>query len=161
MIRDISIPEDVAAITAIYNHYVLHSTATFDEDIVTADMMEKQILHITRHYPFFVYEDHQAVVGYCYVHNWKTKDAYRTTVETTVYIHPQYCGKGIGEKLMAYLMDVCRQRKFHAVIACITYPNDASIRLHEKMGFEKRSHFHEVGMKFNKWLDIVDMELIL
>ena len=89
------------------------------------------------------------------------KDAYSRTLETTVYVSPEYTGRGIGKQLMNELIRICRERNFLTLIACITEGNESSFRLHEKLGFERVSHFKKVGMKFGKYLDVIDYELIL
>ena len=101
------------------------------------------------------------MVGYCYAHLWKERVAYSQTLETTIYLHPDYCHRGIGKRLMQQLIEQCRAQGFHALIACITGGNEGSIALHQSLGFEQRSCFKEVGHKFGAWLDVVDLELIL
>lgn len=160
MIRQVE-DKDISAIAAIYNEYVEHSTATFDTDKVTPTEMKLRAENIFPEFPYFVYENDGRVVGYCYAHKWKEKTAYQNSVETTVYVSPEYKHFGIGTKLMLKLIAECRERKFHSLIACITGGNEASILLHEKLGFEKVSYFKEVGRKFDSWLDIVDYQLLL
>ena len=140
MIRNVSL-RDAKAIVDIYNEYVVNSVATFETE------------------PLRVEEDE--VVGYCYAHTWKEKAAYKYTLETTVYLSPRYKGKGIGRQLMERLIEECRAGGYHALIACITEGNEASYSLHEKLGFRKVSHFEKVGLKFGRWLDVVDYELII
>jgi len=101
------------------------------------------------------------VAGYCYAHGWKTKAAYRYTLETTVYLSPDYFGRGIGKRLMRELIEACRRNGYRALIACITAGNEASIALHTGLGFKQVSHFEQVGRKFGRWLDVVDYELLL
>ena len=151
--------EDAKTIVDIYNRYIAESTATFATDPMTEAEMKEYIVSAQGLY--FVYEDNGKIVGYCYAHAWKTKAAYRQTLETTVYMIPEYTRRGLGRQLMARLIDECRQKNHHALIACITEENTESVVLHTKLGFEKVSHFKEVGQKFGRWLDVVDYELIL
>ena len=130
---------DAKAIVDIYNEYVVNSVATFETEPLRVEEM----------------------VGYCYAHTWKEKAAYKYTLETTVYLSPRYKGKGIGRQLMERLIEECRVGGYHALIACITEGNEASYSLHEKLGFRKVSHFEKVGLKFGRWLDVVDYELII
>ena len=123
--------------------------------------MEKRIYLLSKDFPYFVYEENNEILGYCYVHHWKEKAAYKYTLETTVYLSPNAKGKGIGTLLMTKLIDICKEQGYHNLIACITSGNEASFKLHTKLGFKKVSHFHEVGLKFNQWLDVIDYELIL
>lgn len=160
IIRPVKI-EDSAAIACIYNEYVSATTVSFEIDEVTSEDMQKRILDISSSYPYYVCEADGVVIGYCYAHPWKERAAYRYTHETTVYIHPQYHGKGIGHRLMRRLTEGCRDMGCHALIACITSDNTASIAFHASLGFERVSYFKSVGFKFGKWLDVVDMELVL
>ena len=172
MIRKVR-KEDTSAITAIYNHYIAHTTITFELEPVSEEEMWTRIQHISEKYPYFVLQrqgnfyssldvrNHFFPSGYCYVHGWKEKAAYNQSAETTIYLAPSHTGKGIGKELMLHLIEECRRYGLHALIACITEGNEASYALHEKLGFEKVSYFREVGRKFGKWLGIVDYELIL
>lgn len=160
MIREVKL-DDCKAIAEIYNEYVLHSTITFETEPVTNETMQDRIQKLSEKYPYYVYEEKGDIIGYCYAHDWKQKAAYKHTLETTIYLSPNNKGKGIGTLLMQYLIEQCKQRGYHSLIACITEGNEASNHLHLKLGFEQVSHFREVGMKFDKWLDVVDYELLL
>ena len=149
MIRNVS-SQDAKAIVDIYNEYVVNSVATFETEPLRVEEMEGRIAGISASYPYLVYVDHDEVVGYCYA---------QYTLETTVYLSPRYKGKGIGRQLMERLIEECRAGGYHALIACITEGNEASCSLHEKLGFKKVSHFEKVGLKFERWLDVVDYEL--
>lgn len=160
MIRKVN-ATDAQAIAHIYNHYVLNTTISFETQAVTTAHMLHRITNISAQYPYLVYEHEGRVVGYCYAHLWKERVAYSQTLETTIYLHPDYCHRGIGKRLMQQLIEQCRAQGFHALIACITGGNEGSIALHQSLGFEQRSCFKEVGHKFGAWLDVVDLELIL
>ena len=112
-------------------------------------------------FPYFVYEEDKEITGYCYAHTWKERSAYRYTLETTVYLSPGHTGKGIGMLLMQRLIEACRENGYRALIACITEGNEASNILHERLGFKQVSHFTKVGLKFDRWLDVADYELLL
>ena len=146
MIRQVEF-QDAKAITDIYNEYVLHSVATFDTEPVQEEEMRARIAEI--------------ITGYCYAHTWKEPSAYRYTLETTVYLSPGHTGKGIGMLLMQRLIEACRENGYRALIACITEGNEASNILHERLGFKQVSHFKKVGLKFDRWLDVADYELLL
>jgi len=160
MIRKVR-EEDAVAIVEIYNYYLLQTTITFETEAVSTDEMRGRIKEISTKYPYFVYEEDSKVVGYSYANLWKKRCAYRSTVESTVYIAHDRRGHGIGRALMLALIEALRQLGSHVVIACITVPNPESVKLHEALGFVKVSHFSEVGWKFNQWLDVGDWELIL
>ena len=122
MIRKVDL-EDAKAITAIYNEYVINSTATFETEPVAVEDMRERITQISANFPYFVYEIDNEVVGYCYAHLWKERAAYRYTLETTVYLSTKHIGKGIGRLLMQRLIEKCRESGYHALIACITKGN--------------------------------------
>ncbi len=160
MIRTVKLA-DAAEIVAIYNHYIINTTITFETDPLTAQQMSARIELLSSHYPYFVYEEDGKVVGYCYAHGWKEKAAYNQTVETTIYLSPTATRKGIGKKMLVHLIQECKRRNYHSLIACITQGNEASFVLHSHLGFQQASLFKEVGRKFNQWLDVVDYQLIL
>lgn len=160
MIRNVK-PEDVSAITGIYNHYVRESSATFETEPVTEGEMRNRILSISAHFPYLVDEENGVITGYCYAHPWKARAAYQYTLETTVYLAPEFIGKGIGRLLMERLIEESRSSGFRALIACITAENESSCSFHERLGFEKVSHFVKVGEKFGRRLDVVDYEMLL
>ena len=160
MIRQVEL-QDAKAITNIYNEYVLQSVATFDTEPVLEEEMRTRIAEISSRFPYLVYEENQEITGYCYAHTWKERSAYRYTLETTVYLSPGHTGKGIGMLLMKKLIGACRESGYRVLIACITEGNEASNILHEKLGFKQVSHFKKVGLKFDRWLDVADYELLL
>ncbi len=160
MIRRVT-PQDTAAITGIYNEYIAHTVISFETEPLSETEMQRRIGQISAAFPYFVYEIDDEVAGYCYAHEWKERAAYRHTLETTVYLSPRHTGKGIGLALMQRLIDECRNRGYHALIACITGNNEASKALHAKLGFTQVSHFKAVGYKLGQWLDVVDYELLL
>ena len=160
MIRKVDL-EDAEAITAIYNEYVINSTATFETEPVAVEDMRERITQISANFPYFVYEIDNEVVGYCYAHLWKERAAYRYTLETTVYLSTKHIGKGIGRLLMQRLIEKCRESGYHALIACITKGNETSYALHAKLGFKQVAGYEQVGRKFNRWLGVVDYELLL
>jgi L-amino acid N-acyltransferase YncA len=160
MIRSATI-EDAVRISEIYNHYVLHSTITFEEQAVPVDEMRQRIAEVRDGLPRLVWVEDHAVQGFAYGRKWKGRTAYRYYVESTVYLAEGSTGKGIGSTLYEALFAELRQRRLHTVIGGIALPNEASVALHEKIGFEKVSHFREVGWKFDKWIDVGYWQLIL
>lgn len=161
MIKKVSI-SDAEQIANIYNYYIRESVATFDTQEWSVEKMSERIIALSYSYPYLVYKTPEDnIAGFCYAHPWKEKDAYSRTLETTVYVAPEYTGQGIGKKLMEELINICRKKEFMTLIACITEGNNSSFILHEKLGFERVSHFKKVGKKFGRYLDVIDYELIL
>lgn len=160
MIRKV-LPQDTEAIANIYNEYVTKSVVTFETIPLTVNEMGKRIDDLSKEYPYFIYELDGEIIGYCYAHAWKARAAYKNTLETTVYISAKHKSKGIGTQLMNTLISHCKELGYHTLIACITAGNDESNRLHSRLGFKQVSHYKEVGKKFDKWLDVIDYQLML
>lgn len=153
MIRD-ACSADASAIADIYNHYVLHTHITFEEVAVDAREMADRIVEVQRTLPWVVHESNGVIDGYAYAAKWRARAAYRHAVETTVYLRPDARGRGIGRRIYAHLLATLRSHHIHVAIGGIALPNDASIALHERSGFAKVAHFHEVGWKFERWIDV-------
>ena len=160
MIRKVTL-EDVSQIMNIYNYYVDNSIVTFDTEHAALDEIHNKIETSINLYPWIVYEIDGDILGYAYSSEWKAKDGYKHSAETTVYLKNCSIKKGLGTLLYKELINQLRELNFHALMGCITLPNDASIRLHEKFGFEKVGHFKEVGYKFDNWIDVGYWELII
>ncbi len=147
--------EDAAAIAAIYNHYIRHSVATFEEEELGAAEMNARMADVAAAgYPWLVAEQDGELIGYAYASRWKARAAYRYSVEVSVYLHPEYGGGGWGTRLYSELFSQLRALGVHVMIGGITLPNPASVALHEKMGMRKVAHFPEVGNKQGRWLDV-------
>ena len=155
-------PADAADIAAIYNHYVLHTIVTFEEEAITANEIAARIREVQgAGIPWFVWEEHGRVLGYSYASKWKSRCSFRYSLETTVYLDKDATHRGLGRQLYTALIEALRGQKYHALIGGISIPNPASIALHEKLGFQKIGHFKEVGWKFNQWIDVGYWELVL
>jgi phosphinothricin acetyltransferase len=160
MLRSAS-PEDARAICDVYNHYILNTTVTFEEEAVSTGEMEERIRQIGSCYPWLVWEEGGELAGYAYAHQYHTRSAYRYSAEDSIYIKHGFGGKGIGKILLGALLEKLRGMELHALMSVITVPNEPSAILHEKFGFKKMGVFSEVGNKFNKWLDVGYWELLL
>ena len=153
MIRSAT-PDDAARIAEIYNFYIANSIATFEEEPVSEDEMVARIGTVTEEFPWFVFEEAGRILGYAYAGRWKTRAAYRYSVEVTVYLDPVTTGRGVGTRLYESLLGSLRNGEYHTIMGGISLPNAGSIRLHERFGFRKVAHFSEVGFKFGKWIDV-------
>ena len=154
--------KDVKAMTDIYNYHIQNTTVVFETAPFSEEKMHGMIAEIALNYPVIIAEsDDGETIGYAYIHSWKSKPAYKTTAESTLYVREDMKGKGVGKKLLDELIDRSRATGIHALVACITADNSESIRFHLRNGFKKVSHFSEVGRKFDRWLDIEDFELII
>ncbi len=160
MIRNAK-PEDAQAICDIYNYYVLNTIVTFEEDIVLAEDMAERITKVLEKYSWLVYEHEGEIVGYAYAGEWKSRCSYRFSVESSVYLKDGFSGQGIGSKLYEALFKELEKTDIHAIIGGVSLPNEGSVALHEKFGFEKIAQFKEVGYKFKKWIDVGYWEKII
>jgi phosphinothricin acetyltransferase len=155
-------PSDSDTLAEIYNYYVLGTVVTFEENPVSSAEMEKRVAAVrSSSLPWLVAEKDGRAVGYAYASPWKTRSAYRFSVEVTVYIAHGSAGCGIGTMLYSELLSILQTLDTHAVIGGIALPNDASVALHQKLGFEKVAHFRQVGFKFNQWIDVGYWERVL
>ena len=146
---------DADRICAIYNHYIATTTISFEEAPVTAADMAQRIADVAAaNLPWLVMLEGDTLIGYAYATKWRVRAAYRFAVESSVYLDPAHAGKGAGTMLYQALLDELRQRELHLAIGGIAQPNEASVRLHERLGFKKVAHFEEVGLKFGRWIDV-------
>ncbi|MFL6708574.1 MAG: arsinothricin resistance N-acetyltransferase ArsN1 family B [Massilia sp.] len=160
-LRDAS-AADAPALASIYNHYVLTTAISFEEDPVAAAAMAGRITELQADgLPWLVAERGGIIIGYAYASKWRVRPAYRFAVETSVYVAAAAVGGGAGKALYRALLARLRERGFHLAIAGIALPNDASIALHERFNFEKTAHFKEVGFKFGQWRDVGYWQLLL
>lgn len=155
--------EDTAAITSIYNHYIKSSHVTFELTPIDEDEMWSRIKQVQSVFqlPWLVSEENGLIVGYAYATRWKQREAYRKTTEISIYMRPDSQRRGLGLPLYKSLIDQLQSLNYHTVIGGVSLPNDASIRLHEKLGFEKVAHFKEQGYKFDRWIDVGYWQLML
>ena len=161
MIRPVTI-NDAARIAEIYNYYVADTIITFEEDPVDASEYASRIEAIqARELPSIVWESDGVVSGYAYACPWRTRIAYRFTVESAIYVARDQLGKGIGRQLYAALIDDLRSRNFNSVMGLISLPNPESIKLHERFGFKKVGEHAQVGWKFDRWIDVGVWQLML
>jgi len=158
----VAVAADMEAVARIYNHYVMQTVVTFEEEAVSSLEIYRRIQEVQlSSLPCFVAERGDEIVGYAYASKWKERCAYRFSTEITVYVDPDHTRQGIGSTLYRELLPTLRDHKIHTVIGGIALPNDASIALHEKFGFTKVAHFREVGFKFNRWIDVGYWQCIL
>ena len=152
--------EHLESITDIYNEAVLNSTATFDTELKS---IEEQRLWFNEHtdkYPILAAEENNIIVGWASLSRWSGRCAYADTAEISIYIKDDFRGKGIGTILLQKIIEKGRKEGLHTVLARIAEGSEASIRLHEKAGFEYIGVMKEVGKKFGKLLDVHMMQLI-
>ncbi len=150
---------DHPALHEIYAHHVLHGLASFEEQPPSIAEMAARIGEVTgSNYPFLIAESDGAVRGFAYVSQFRTRSAYRFTVEDSVYIAPGYEGQGLGRLLLARLIESCREAGLRQIVAIIGGGSPASVRLHASLGFQPVGRLPAVGHKFGEWRDLVIMQ---
>jgi L-amino acid N-acyltransferase YncA len=155
-------PDDATAITDIYNHYIRNDIATFEEDPITVEAMAARMADVAeKSLPWLVAVDDETILGYAYATSWKLRSAYRFSVESTIYLAHAAMRRGIGADLYGALIAELRAHNIHVVIGGVSLPNEASAKLHEKLGFKKIAQFEQVGYKFGRWIDVGYWELLL
>ena len=158
-----STDHDVAAITRIYGHHVLHGTGTFETTPPTeTDMATRRADVLSKGLPWLVLEDGGQVIGFAYGNWFKPRPAYRFSVEDSIYLAPEAAGKGLGRALLAELLAKLQAGGVRKVMAVIgDSANAGSVGVHTALGFERVGIVKSCGWKFDRWLDIVLMEKTL
>jgi len=153
-------PADVPAITRIYAHAVKHGTASFElEPPDEAEMARRQRTLLDGGYPYIVAEIDDALAGYAYAGPYRPRPAYRFSVEDSIYVDPNAQRRGVGRVLLEHLIEECERRGFRQMIAVIGDSAQApSIELHRALGFRMIGAVENVGYKFGRWLDSVNMQ---
>jgi phosphinothricin acetyltransferase len=161
-IRDAT-PADIPAIQAIYAHHVLHGLASFEEAAPSVEEMRSRYEAIAVDgKPYLVAEIDCRVVGYGYASAYRTRSAYRYTLENSIYIDERTRGQGVGTALLDALISRCRKGPWRQMLAVIgDSANAASIGVHRKAGFRQVGLFEKVGYKHGRWVDSVVMQLEL
>ena len=156
-----AVEADLIAINDIYNHYVLHSTCTYQEEPEPLEDRRRWFSQHDAKHPVTVAHINGQIVGWGSLSPYHSRCAYRNTIENSVYVHHEHHRRGIGSMLLQDLVSRARTAGHHAMIAGIDAEQIASIALHAGFGFQKAGHLKQVGFKFGRWLDVVYMELLL
>ena len=159
ILRD-STEADLPAITAIYAHHVQHGTGSFELEPPTLDEMTTRRADVLRNgFAYLVAQDQGEVVGYAYVNYFRTRPAYRNTVENSIYVRNDQRGRGVGRQLLRALLERCELAGVRQVLAVIgDSANTGSIALHASCGFRFAGTLRSTGWKFERWLDTVIMQ---
>ena len=154
---------DLPELLDLYNYEAVNSVANLDLNPRTID--EWQVWfdhHNVENHPLYVAEIDGCAVGYCSLSSYRDKEAFRSTVELSIYVSHNFRKRGIAAKLMAFILDDARRdERTHTVVSVITTTNEPSCKLHEKFGFENCGVIKEVGMKFGEYQDIVNYQLLV
>lgn len=153
--------QDVPDIREIYNYYVTNSVVTFDEKKWTIAQWRDKLEHLAKlDLPVLVAESASGqILGYALVQPWSGKSSYRYTVENSIYLGQAAAGKGLGRALLEALIDACEQRGIREMVAVISDKGaEASVALHEKLGFTEVGRMGRVGFKFGRWLGTIYLQ---
>ncbi len=157
--------DDAEALSEIYSHYVLNTAVSFEYEAPSSEEFRKRISDTLEKYPYIVIENDGGIVGYAYAGPFKTREAYKYSVETTIYLKNGLQKKGYGKALLCYLEKELADRGFTNANACIAYTetedeylNNNSMQFHEYMGYSFVGRFHKCAYKFDRWYDMIWME---
>jgi phosphinothricin acetyltransferase len=145
---------DATAVADLYNWYVRHTVVSFEEQPVSAGEMQRRFEEISAEYDWLVLERAGSLLGFAYAGPFRPRAAYRFATESTIYLRHGLEGQGLGGGLYRELIDRTLARGFRTLIGGIALPNEASTRLHERLGFVKVGHLRAVGRKFDRWVDV-------
>ncbi|BBK31985.1 phosphinothricin acetyltransferase [Stella humosa] len=159
IIRD-AVAGDFPAIASLYAHHVHTGLASFEEVPPSADEMQRRYHHVrARGLPWRVAELHGRVVGYCYASPFNPRSAYRFTVQDSIYVAEDCIGRGVGARLLQPVIDGCTALGYRQMMAVVgDSGNEASLRLHARLGFRTIGQALRVGVKFGRWVDIVYLQ---
>lgn len=160
IIRDTT-PADFAAIAALTNQFILNTTVHFAYHPMTPADFDRAWRESSDRFPWFTVECDGRFAGYAKAGPWRTREAYQWTAEVGIYIEADFRGRGVGAALYTRLLDDLRARGFHSAIGGVTLPNPASVRLHERLGFQPVGVVRQAGHKFGQWLDVGFWQLLL
>jgi len=157
-----AIESDLPQLLTIYNEIILNTTAVYDYEPHSMEM-RRQWFHAKKEqgFPVFVAEDGERILGFSSIGPFRAWAAYKYSVENSVYVAANYRGQGVGKLLLAPLIDAAGKLKLHTIIAGIDATNETSLRLHKSFGFEEVAYFKQVGWKFERWLDLKFLQLIV
>ncbi|MFP9116057.1 GNAT family N-acetyltransferase [Flavobacterium sp. RHBU_3] len=153
---------DLAVIRDITNHNILHTTSNYDYESKTEAEISQWFADKQQgNWPVIVAEENGSVLGFATYGTFRLKIGYKPTVEHSVYVIEGQHGKGIGRLLLTHLIELCRAEGYHCMVGCIDAANQGSIAFHKKFGFTEAGILKEVAFKFNRWLDLQFMQLLL
>ena len=152
---------DFEVIKEIYDYYIENSTATYYTEKITIEELKEFIPFQNKKYRSFLIKAENECYGFCYITQYKKRQAYDRTAEISLYLKTAYTGKGIGNTVLPFLENVAKEIGISVLIGIISGDNENSIKLFERNGYEKCGHFKQVGEKFNKILDVVSYQKII
>jgi L-amino acid N-acyltransferase YncA len=144
----------------IYNYYILNSTANYYRESVSLDVLKSHIFFNHERYKTYLIYYQNEFTGFCYITQFRKKDAYYRTAEIGIYLKPDYTGKKLGEQIITYLETNAKANQFKVLVASISNENTASNKLIQRMGYTECAHYKEVAEKFGRLLDVIDYQKV-
>jgi phosphinothricin acetyltransferase len=154
-------PGDAGGILDIYAPYIERTSFTFETETPSIEQFSERIRTYLINYPWLIYEDKGMIAGYAYAARHRERTAYQWSVESSIYIHPDYMRSGIGRKLYEGLISLLKIQGFRNVYAVINLPNDKSVAFHERCGFLHFTTYEKVGYKLGKWKNVGWWRLVI
>lgn len=154
---------ELSVVLDLYNYYILHTTATFDYEVITMEELQTRLSYNHKKYKTFLVCDStdKNVIGFCFLTQFRKKPAYDRTAEMGIYLQPENIGKKLGQFIIEFLEKYAKENQIEVIIATISGENISSIKLFEKMGYERCAYYKEIAIKFNRRLDLINYEKIL
>lgn len=159
---------DASELLEIYSYYVKNTSITYEWEVPSLKEFSERIENTLKKFPYIVAEFNGKPVGYAYASPFKTRAAYQWAIETSIYIHKDFCHQGIGKLLLLKLEELLARQNVLNSNACIAYPETEdefltknSAQFHEKMGYRLVGEFHKCGYKFNRWYNMIWMEKMI
>ena len=153
--------ENITEALAIYNWYVLNSTATFHLKAIKSEELERMVSLGHNKYKSFLILFNNEICGFCYISQFRYKEAYDKSAEVTLYLKQGFTGKGIGKTTLSFLENLAKENNIINLVGVITEENTSSIGLFEKVGYFKVGHLKKIGEKFGESLDVVSYQKII
>ena len=150
--------EDGAALCAIYAPYITDTTITFEYEVPTDAAFSDRIRETAAQFPYLVCEKDGGIIGYAYAHRIRERAAYDWDAELSIYLAQGTHGHGVGTTVLACLIDLLELQGLRHLYSCVTLPNEKSIRMQRKLGFEDAGVWHDSGWKFDGWHDVAWLE---
>ena len=153
--------KDAAELLEIYAPYVTGTTVSFEYEVPTVEEFRRRVEETSARYPYLVWEEDGALLGYAYAHPYAARPAYQWSAELTVYLRQGVSRRGLGSQLYGALMELLRLQGVRNVYGCVTAENTASVAFHHALGFREAGRFSQVGYKLGRWLDVLWLEKAL
>ena len=150
--------KDAAELLEIYAPYVTGTTVSFEYEVPTVEEFRRRVEETSARYPYLVWEEDGALLGYAYAHPYAARPAYQWSAELTVYLRQGVSRRGLGSQLYGALMELLRLQGVRNVYGCVTAENTASVAFHHALGFREAGRFSQVGYKLGRWLDVLWLE---